>query len=112
MKKLILSIACCAFVAPLAFGQGPQTVTLEKGVTVTGKAPVITVVSGEAASYQPRKTLVVRQGGMSSYVLEGRGRVFDSKGQRVTTAVAPGARMQVFFANNRGVKTIDHVVLN
>ena len=112
MKKLIVSIACCAFVAPLAFGQEPQTVTLENGVTVTGKPPVISVESGSAASYQPRNTLVVRQGGSGVYVLKGRGHVVDSKGERVQNAVAPGARLQVHFVKNGGVKTIDHVVVN
>lgn len=109
MKKLIIALAGCAFVAPLAFGQPPQTTT---ELTVTGAAPAITVEGGEAASYQPRKTLVVRHQGSGQYILEGRGHVFDSKGERVRTAVRPGARVQVYFANNGGVKTIERVIVN
>jgi hypothetical protein len=112
MKKLIMGVVCCAFVAPLAFGQDPQTTTLENGLTVRAKAPIITVARGEAASYQPRKTLVVYHEGAGAYVLNGRGHVFDQKGQSVRTAVRPGASVQVYFAKNGGAKTIDHVVVN
>ncbi|HEX4666471.1 MAG TPA: hypothetical protein VH207_07720 [Chthoniobacterales bacterium] len=112
MKKLILGVTCCAFIAPLAFGQDPPTVTLENGLKVTAKAPVITVARGEAASYQPRKTLVVYHEGSGAYVLNGRGHVFDQKGQNVRSAVRPGASVQVYFAKNGGAKTIDHVVVN
>ena len=112
MKKLMISIACCAFIAPLAFGQGSQTATVEKGVTVTGTSPAITVEGGEAASYQPPKTLVVHNEGPGHYVLDGRGHVFNSKGERVQTAIRPGAHVHVYFANNGGVRTIDHVVVD
>lgn len=112
-KKVIIGIACCALVAPLAFGQGPQTVAVvEKGVTVTGTSPAITVEGGKAASYQPPKTLVVQHEGSGRYVLDGPGHVFNSKGERVQTAVRPGARVQVYFANNAGVRSIDHVVVD
>ena len=49
VKTTIIGIACCALVAPLAFGKDSQTVTFEKGVTVAGAAPVTTVERGEAA---------------------------------------------------------------
>lgn len=112
VKKTIIGIACCALIAPLAFGKDPQTVTLEKSVSVTGTAPVTTVERGEAASYQPPKTLVVHNEGPGLYVLDGRGHVFDSKGKRVQTRVRPGAHVQVYFANNRGARTIDRVVID
>ena len=112
VKKTIIGIACCALVAPLAFGKDSQTVTLEKAVTVTGAAPITTVERAETASYQPPKTLVVRNEGTGHYVLDGRGHVFDSTGKRVQSRVRPGAHVQVYFANNRGVRTIDHVVVD
>ena len=112
-KKVIIGIACCALTAPLAFGQGPQTVAVvEKGVTVTGTSPAITVEGGEVASYQPAKTLVVHHEGAGHYVLDGPGHVFNSKGARVQTAVRPGAHVHVYFANNAGVRSIDHVVVD
>ncbi len=113
MKKVIFSIACCALIAPLAFGKGSQTATIvENGVIVTGTSPAITVEGGEVASYQPPKTLVVRNEGPGQYVLNGRGHVFDSKGKSVQTRIRPGAHVQVYFANNGGVRTIDHVVVD
>ena len=113
MKKVILSIACCALIAPLAFGKDSQTATVtENGVVVTGPSPTTTVEGGEVASYQPPKTLVVRNEGPGHYVLNGWGRVFDSKGNRVQTRVRPGAHVQVYFANNGGVRTVDHVVID
>lgn len=113
MKKLLISMACCAFVAPLAFGESPRTATAtEQGLTVTGTSTTTTIEAGEAASYQPPKTLVVHNDGPGRYVLDGRGHVFDSKGVRVQTAVRPGAHVHVYFANNGGVRTIDHVVVD
>jgi hypothetical protein len=112
IKKVYISIACCAFIAPLAFGQGSQTVTVEKGVTVTTTSPATTVEGGEAASYQPPKTLVIRNEGGGQYVLDGPGHVFNSKGEMVQTALRPGTHVHVYFASNAGVKTVDHVVVD
>ena len=110
-KTVMISIACCALIAPLAFGQGSVAV-IEKGVTVTGTSPTTTVEGGEAASYQPAKTLVIRNEGGARYVLDGPGHVFNSKGELVQTAIRPGTNVHVYFANNGGVKTIDHVVVD
>lgn len=113
MKKLIISMACCAFIAPLAFGEGSRTAaTTEQSLTVTGTSPTTTVEGGEVARYQPPKTLVVHNEGAGRYVLDGRGHVFDSKGEIVQTAIRPGAHVRVYFANNGGVRTIDHVVVD
>lgn len=115
MKKVIISLACCAFIAPLAFGQGLQMATvavMERGLTVTGKSPAITVEGGEVASYQPRGTLVVHNQGRGQFVLEGPGHVFNSKGETVQGGVSPGTRVHVYFANNGGARTIDHVMVD
>jgi hypothetical protein len=113
MKKLIISMACCAFIAPLAFADDSRTATAtEQGLTVTGTSTTTTVEGGEVASYQPAKTLVVHNEGSGRYVLNGRGHVFDSKGERIQSAIKPGAHVHVYFANNGGVRTIDHVVVD
>jgi hypothetical protein len=111
-KKVVIGIACCALTAPLAFGQGSQTATVEQELTVTGKGVVTTVETCRAASYQPAKTLVVQNDSTGRYVLDGPGHVFNSKGERVLTAIRPGARVQVYFANNGSGRTIDHVVVD
>lgn len=113
MKKVILSIACCAFLAPLAFGDGLQMgILTERGITVTGARPGITVEGGEVASYQPRNTLVVHNQGRGQYVVDAPGRVFNSKGEIVQGPVRAGTRVHVYFANNGGVRTVDHVVVD
>jgi len=113
MKKLLIITTCCAFITPLAFGQGSQTATVtEQAVTVQGRTPVITVEGGEVASYQPAKTLVVHNQGPGQYLLQGRGHVFNSRGERVLSAVRPGTRVHVYFAKNGSARTIDHVVVD
>ncbi len=113
MKKLILSIACCAFMAPLAFGDGLQMGFLTtSGITVKATQPITAVEGGEVARYQPANTLVVNGQGSGQFVLQGPGHVFNSRGERVGGRIAPGTRVQIYFARNGGVKTIDHVVVN
>ena len=113
MKKLIIGIACCAFVGPLAFGGSLQMgVVTESGITVKARPPVITVEGGEVASYQPANTLVVYGQGAGQFSLEGPGHVFNGQGERVRGRVTPGARVHVYFAKYGGVRTIDHVVVD
>ncbi len=72
------------------------------------------IEEGSAASYQPLRTLVVREDGSNSpgrYVLNGRGRVLNKAGQVVQTAIKSGARVRVYYANTGDLRTIDHVVL-
>src|SRR4029077_19514667 len=84
MKKVIIGMACCAAIAPLAFGQGPHMARLgEQGVTVTAPNAAVKIEGGEAAGYHPPKTLVVHSEGSGRYVLAGRGHVFNSKGEVV-----------------------------
>ena len=117
MIRVIVSIACCALIAPLAFADGPKQRTPtaaapEQGITVTGTT-IVAVDKCEAASYQPPNTLVVRNNAdPHRYVLYGSGHVVNSKGERIGMAVRPGASVHVFFASTGGVKTIDHVVVD
>jgi hypothetical protein len=86
MMKTIVTVACCALVAPPAFGQTrshhKRTTTVDQTVTVTGT--VITAAEGAAAtSYLPAKTLVIRQDDATkpaTYTLNGPGRVVDKRG--------------------------------
>jgi hypothetical protein len=116
MKKVIVSIACCALIAPLAFGKdSKQKAATEQGVTVTGTIVTTTVEEGAAASYQPARTLVVREDRSKEtgrYVLNGHGLVVNKKGEIIRTAIKPGAHVRVFFASANGVRTIDHVVVD
>ena len=116
MIKTIVTLACCALMAPLAFGKSHpkhKGATTEQTVTVTGT--VITAAEdGAAAAYQPAKTLVIRQDEAAKparYTLEGRGHVVDKRGYPVVTAVQPGTRVRVFYTNVGDQRVIDHVVV-
>src|SRR5512132_1376796 len=115
MKKAIVTLACCALIAPLAFAQHQeQTTTTTEPVTVTGAVIKMTTEEGAAASYQPIRTLVIREDNSKNaerYVLNGRGHVLNKAGQVVQTAIKPGARVRVYYANTSDLRTIDHVIL-
>jgi len=117
MTKVMVTLACCALVAPLAFGQTRSakngTPTVETTVTVTGT--IITATEdGAAATYQPAKTLVIRQDNAAkpaSYTIEGPGHVVDKRGDPVVASVRPGTRVRVYYTNNGDQRMIDHVVV-
>jgi hypothetical protein len=125
MKKVIVSIACCAMIAPLAFGKDPTgksskrtrawhfAFVTEPGVTITAPSNHPNVQGGAATDYQPAKTLIVQQDGPGHFVLDGSGHVFNSKGEVIHTAIKPGTRLHVYFASDdAGMQTIDHVVVD
>jgi hypothetical protein len=116
MKRTIVTLGCL-LLAPLAFAQPNSTnkkQTTTEPVTVTGAVIKMTTEEGAAASYQPIRTLVIRQDNSTSaerYVLNGPGHVLNKAGQVVQTAIKPGARVRVYYANTNDLRTIDHVVL-
>ena len=116
MKKAIVTLACLPL-ATLAFAQPSSTnkkQTTTEPVTVTGAVIKMTAEEGAAASYQPLRTLVIREDKSNypgRYVLDGPGRVVDKAGKVVQTAIKPGARVRVYHANMGDLRTIDHVVL-
>jgi len=115
MKRTIVILACL-LVAPLAFAQTGSkhkrqtTAEIEQPVTVTG-AIITMAVDGAAANYQPFKTLVVTRDTPGRYVLEGPGHVENEKGEVIRTAIEPGTRVHVYYANSGGSLVLDHVVV-
>ena len=116
MKNIVITLAWL-LLAPLAFAQPSSTnkkQTTAEPITITGAIIKMTIEEGAAATYHPTNTLVVREDGSNSpcrYVLNGRGHVLNKAGQVVQTAIKPGARVRVFYANTGDLRTIDHVVL-
>jgi hypothetical protein len=116
MKKVIVMLGCL-LLAPLAFAQPSSTdkkQTTTEPVTVTGAVIKMTTEEGAAASYQPIRTLVIREDNsknMARYVLNGRGHVLNKAGQVVQTPIKPGARVRVYYANTSDLRMIDHVVV-
>ncbi len=116
MKNTIVTLTWL-LLAPLAFAQPGSTSkkqAIAEPITVTGAIIKMTAEEGSAAIYQPIKTLVIREDnspGAARYVVNGRGHVFNKAGQAVQTAIKPGARVRVYYANTSDLRTIDHVVL-
>ena len=120
LKKTIVILACGALIAPVAFAQtratheGQATTTTE-AVTVTGTVIKMTSEEGSAAKYQPVKTLVVlqdRSNTPGSYVLNGPGHVVNKNGEVIRTAIKPGSRVRVYYANMGDLRMVDRVVVD
>jgi hypothetical protein len=84
MNKMVVTLAC-VLIVPLAFAQTSSTGKGQKGqgattttepITVTGTIISMTTEEGAVASYQPVKTLVVREDSSNkpgTYVIRGPG---------------------------------------
>src|SRR5216117_3220856 len=121
IKKTILILACGALIAPVAFGQTRSThkrqttAAIEQPITVTGTIVKMTTGEGSAANYQPFKTLVVREDRSNtpgSYVLNGPGHVVNKNGKVIRTAIKPGSRVRVYYANMGDLRMVDRVVVD
>ena len=120
MKKPITILVCCALLAPLAFAQ-PESKEKKQGtstteeITVTGAIIKMTSEEGSAANYQPVKTLVVledRSNAPGTYVLNGRGHVVNKKGEAIQTAIKPGTKVHIYYANVNDSRVVDRVVVD
>jgi len=117
MKKIIVTLGCLV-IAPLAFAQPnsaeKKQATTTEPVEVTGAIIRTMIAEGAAASYQPSKTLVVREDNASDpgrYVLNGRGHVVNKAGEIIQTAIKPGTRVRVYYADMGDLRMIDRVVV-
>ena len=122
MKKMVVTLAC-VLIVPLAFAQTSSTGKGQKGqgattttepITVTGTTISMTTEEGTAANYQPVKTLVVREDSSNkpgTYLIRGPGHVMNKAGEPIRTAIKPGTRVRVYYANMGDLRMIDHVVI-
>ena len=122
MKKIIVTLAF-ALIVPLAFAQtsstgkgqkGQGTTTTTEPITVTGTIISMTTEEGTAATYQPVKTLVVREDSSNkpgTYVIRGPGRVLDKAGRPIRTAIKPGVRVRVVYVNVGNSRVVDSVMV-
>ena len=119
IKKTSVILACGALIASVAFAQTRSTdkkqTTATEQITVTGTIIKMTTGEGSAASYQPFKTLVVREDRSNtpgSYVLNGPGHVMNKNGEVIRTAIKPGAHVRIYYANAGDLRIVDHVVVD
>jgi hypothetical protein len=59
-----------------------------------------------------RATRVVRSNTPSSYVLNGRGHIVNKKGEVIQTAIKPGTRVPIYYANAGDSRTVDRVAVD
>jgi hypothetical protein len=111
MKKLIIGLAC-AVVAPFAFAQTTTTTTQE---TTTAPATTTTTsttyTSGVVTTYEPNKTIVVRdeREGPVSFALKAPVRVVDKAGHVISRALTPKDRVKVYYTGTGETRVIEHV---
>lgn len=114
MKKVIVTIACTLIALPAFAQPGSNGAKTAEQITVTGTVIPSAIEEGAAASYQPAKTLVVRQDDSNKpgrYVLNGPGHVVNKLGEIIQTGIKPGTRVRVYYANMGDLRMIDHVVI-
>src|SRR5206468_8782852 len=93
---------------------GSKATKTTEQITVTGTIIPSAIEDAAAANYQPAKTIVVREDNSTNpgrYVLNGPGHVVNKLGEVIQTAIKPGARVRVYYANMGDLRMIDHVVV-
>jgi hypothetical protein len=116
MNKGILTIAC-ALIAPVAFAQTSTTTTEQTTTT----APVTTTTTesttysaGTVTTYEPNKTIVVRDehGGPLSFALGTAARVVDGAGKVVTAPLRAGQKVKVYYTGPTEKRVVERVVVD
>src|SRR5690349_4482433 len=113
MKKLIIGLACAA-VAPFAFAQTSTTTTEQTTTTapVTSQTTTSTTyTSGVVTTYEPNKTIVVRdeREGPVSFALHAPVRIVDRAGHVVSRALTPKDHVRVYYTGTGDTRVVDHV---
>ena len=111
MKKLIIGLACAA-VAPFAFAQ-TSTTTTERTTTVpaTTTTTSTTYTSGTVTTYEPGKTIVVRdeREGPVSFALHAPVRIVDRAGHVVKRVLTPKDKVRVYYTGTGETRVVEHV---
>ena len=112
MKKLIIGLACAA-VAPFAFAQTSTTTTEQTTTTApaTTTTTSTTYTSGTVTTYEPGKTIVVRdeREGPVSFALKAPVRIVDRAGHMISRALAPKDRVKVYYTGTGETRVVDYV---
>jgi hypothetical protein len=111
MNKTMITLAC-AMIAPIAFAQTTTTTTQE---TTTAPATTTTTsttyTSGVVTTYEPGKTIVVRdeREGPVSFALHAPVRIIDRAGHVVSRALTPKDRVRVYYTGTGETRVVEHV---
>jgi hypothetical protein len=112
MKKLIIGLACAA-VAPFAFAQTSTTTTEQTTTTApaTTTTTSTTYAAGTVTTYEPDKTIVVRdeREGPVSFALHAPVRVVDRAGHVVKRVLTPKDKVRVYYTGTGDTRVVEHV---
>jgi hypothetical protein len=112
MKKLIIGLACAA-VAPFAFAQTSTTTTEQTTTTApaTTTTTSTTYTAGTVTTYEPDKTIVVRdeREGPVSFALHAPVRVVDRAGHVVKRVLTPKDKVRVYYTGTGETRVVEHV---
>src|SRR5437868_303684 len=113
MKKLIIGLACAA-VAPFAFGQTSTTTTEQTTTTApatTTTTSSTTYTSGTVTTYEPGKTIVVKdeREGPVSFALHAPVRIVDRAGHVVKRVLTPKDKVRVYYTGTGETRVVEHV---
>ena len=112
MKKIVIALACAA-VAPFAFAQ-TSTTTTEQTTTApatTTSTTSTTYTAGTVTTYEPDKTIVVRdeREGPVSFALHAPVRIVDRAGHVVKRVLTPKDRVRVYYTGTGETRVVEHV---
>jgi len=112
MKKLIIGLAFAAL-APFAFAQ-TSTTTTEQTTTApatTTSTTSTTYTAGTVTTYEPDKTIVVRdeREGPVSFALHAPVRIVDRAGHVVKRVLTPKDRVRVYYTGTGETRVVEHV---
>lgn len=111
MKRIIIGLACAA-IAPFAFA---QTSTTTEQTTTTAPATTTTTsttyTAGTVTTYEPGKTIVVRdeREGPVSFALHAPVRVVDRAGHVVKRVLTPKDKVRVYYTGTGETRVVEHV---
>ena len=110
MKKLIIGLACAA-VAPFAFAQTTTTEQTTTTVPATTSTTSTTYSSGVVTTYEPGKTIVVKdeREGPVTFALKAPVRIIDRAGHVVSRALTPKDRVKVYYTGTGETRVVEHV---
>jgi hypothetical protein len=112
MKKIIIALACAA-VAPFAFAQTSTTTTEQTTTTApeTTTTTSTTYTAGTVTTYEPDKTIVVRdeREGPVSFALHAPVRIVDKAGHVVKRALTPKDKVRVYYTGTGETRVVEHV---
>jgi hypothetical protein len=115
MKRIMIGMVC-ALVAPLAFAQTgitdrQTTTTTTTTQPATTSTTETTYTAGTVTTYEPGKTIVVRdeREGPVSFALHAPVRVVDRAGHVIKRALTPKDKVRVYYTGTGDTRVVEHV---